>query len=161
MPIDRNPHENAMLDRLDYKPRRRAPSPPPHRTATHDPRHLVPRKEALSLSTQAALQDLQQRSKGPAMTTVVAKGPLKVVAVLPPEVVAELKVPDDGRFSLAILAGEGEYTAELNPKTARKAIATAKQLGANNCAAIIQGRLQGEKIMEAGLVVQPVGQQKK
>jgi hypothetical protein len=159
MPTDRNPHENAMLARLDYKPRRASP-PPPHRTATHDPRHLIPRKEALSLSTQAAFQALQR--KGPAMPTIVARGPLKVVAVLPTDVVAELKVPDgDARFSLTILAGDGRFTCELNPKTARKAIATARQLGAAHCAAIIQGRLQGDKIMEAGLVVQPVGQTRK
>jgi hypothetical protein len=75
---------------------------------------------------------------------------------LPPEAVLGLVVPNGvPRFVLTIAAGDGRYTADLNAKSVRKAQAAVHEHGAENVAAIVQGKLVGDTIIEAGLVVQP------
>jgi len=90
------------------------------------------------------------------MPTIAARGLLKVTAVLDPAALADLAVPNGiARITLHITAGEARYTVDLNAKNARRAIAMIRELGPENVAAIVQGRLAGNAIAEAGLVVQP------
>jgi hypothetical protein len=90
------------------------------------------------------------------MPTIVAKGPLKVVAILPPEALLGLEVPDgQPRIVLTIVAGDSRYRVDLAAKSARRAIAAVREHGSENVATIIQGKLVGDAIAEAGLVVQP------
>lgn len=87
---------------------------------------------------------------------VTARGPLKVVAVLNPAELADLVVPDgQPRFLLTIRLPAGVVTADLATKSVRRAIAMVREHGAENMAAIVQGRLSGSQIAEAGLSVQP------
>ena len=89
------------------------------------------------------------------MPTIAARGPLKVTAVLDPAALVDLAVPNGiARITLHITAGEARYTVDLNAKNARRAIAMIRELGPENVAAIVQGRLAGNAIAEAGLVVQ-------
>ena len=81
---------------------------------------------------------------------------LKVTAVLPPEALLGLVVPNgEPRFRLAAAAGGGTYTCDLNAKGVRRAIAAVREHGAENVVAIVQGKLVGNAIEEAGLSAQP------
>jgi hypothetical protein len=114
---DGNPFENRLLGVLDRQ-RRKPPPRPPLRWSPadrHDPRHLA-------IRPRPAIKDL------PAMLTIVAKS-LKVTVVLPAEALAALHVPEgEPRFLLTIRVGDASYTADLNSKSARKAIARALRL---------------------------------
>jgi hypothetical protein len=46
-------------------------------------------------------------------------------------------------------------TADLNAKSVRKAVATISEHGPDGVAVIIQGKLVGDAITEAGIVAQP------
>jgi hypothetical protein len=142
--MDRNPHENRLLARLD---RPRMPLPAWRRPTrfTDDPRHLLPRPPVAAT--------VFQPRKEPTMPTVTARA-LKVTAVLPVEQLALLVVPEGNpRWLLTVRIGEVDYQVDLNAKSARRSIAQAKTLGPD-CAAIVQGKLIGDQITEAGLVVQ-------
>jgi hypothetical protein len=69
----------------------------------------------------------------------------------------DLDLPNDQpRVALTILAGEGQYRADLNAKSLRRSITAIHEAGPENVAAILQGRLSGSAtIMETGLSVQP------
>lgn len=89
-------------------------------------------------------------------TTVTARGPLKVVAVIDPVELLDVPVPDGKpRLALTIRLPEGTVTADLAAKSVRRAIAGVREHGAENVSAIVQGRLIGNQITEAGVMVQP------
>ena len=90
--------------------------------------------------------------------TVTARGPLKVVAVLNAAELLDIEVPDGKpRFVLTIRLPDGAVTADLAAKSVRRAIAMVREHGPEAVAAIVQGRLSGSLIAEAGLSVQPKG----
>jgi hypothetical protein len=90
------------------------------------------------------------------MPTITAKGSLKVTAVIPPEALLGLEAPNgQPRLVLTIVAGDSRYRVDLAAKSVRRAITAVREHGAENVAAIIQGKLVGDAIAEAGLVVQP------
>ena len=90
--------------------------------------------------------------------TVTARGPLKVVATLNAAELLDIEVPaGKPRFVLTILLPNGAVIADLAAKSVRRAIAMVREHGADNVAAIVQGRLSGGQIAEAGLSVQPKG----
>ena len=92
------------------------------------------------------------------MPTVTARGTLKVVAVLDPAELLDVRVPDGKpRLVLTIRLPDGAVTADLNAKSVRRAITMIREQGPDNVAAIVQGRLAGDVITEAGLSVQPKG----
>jgi hypothetical protein len=108
------------------------------------------------------LSDAQSRSapvtssKETNVPTIAARGLLKVTAVLDPAALVDLAVPNGiPRIILHITAGEARYTVDLNAKRARRAIAMIRELGPENVTAIVEGRLVGNAIIEAGLMVQP------
>jgi hypothetical protein len=88
--------------------------------------------------------------------TVTARGPLKVVAVLDPAELLDVPVPEGKpRIALTIRLPHGAVFADLAAKSVRRATAMVREHGAENVAAIVQGRLVGSEITEAGVMVQP------
>jgi hypothetical protein len=91
-------------------------------------------------------------------TAVAARGPLKVVAILNAAELLDVPVPDGNpRLVLTIRLPDGSVTADLAAKSVRRAIAMVREHGPEAMAAIVQGRLSGNQIAEAGLSVQPKG----
>jgi hypothetical protein len=87
--------------------------------------------------------------------TVTARGPLKVVAVIDPAELLDIPVPDgQPRVVLTIRLPLGAVTADLAAKSVRRAIGMVREHGSEAVAAIVQGRLVGSQITEAGLAVQ-------
>jgi hypothetical protein len=81
---------------------------------------------------------------------------LKCTVVLEPAEVAQLVAPDGKpRVVVAIRLPDRRVSAELNAKSARKAVAAVAEHGPDGVAVIIQGKLMGDTISEAGIVVQP------
>jgi hypothetical protein len=89
--------------------------------------------------------------------TITAKGMLKVVAVLDPASLLDIIIPTGSpRYALSIRFPDRASTvllADLNAKSVRKAQATIRSEGAENVPALVQGRMNGGQIEEAGLVV--------
>jgi hypothetical protein len=82
---------------------------------------------------------------------------LKCTVVLDPAEVAALGVPATARIVLRIKVADGNrtVTADIAAKSLRKAKAVIAEHGAGGVAAIIQGKLSGDVIVEAGLLCQP------
>jgi hypothetical protein len=90
------------------------------------------------------------------MPTITAKGLWKIVCVLNPADVLGITIPSGSpRCPITVRVPDKNgttYLADLNAKSVRKAQATLTAEGAENVSAIIQGRLDGAQIAEAGLV---------
>jgi hypothetical protein len=87
------------------------------------------------------------------LPTLAARGPLKVVAMLDAAALAKLAVPATARVELTVATPDGTaYAVDLAAKSLRKAQSTLAEHGAENCVALIQGKLSGARIAEAGLV---------
>ena len=92
----------------------------------------------------------------PDAATVTARGPLKVVAVIDPAELLDVPVPEGKpRVALTIRLPHGTVIADLAAKSVRRAIAMVREHGPDAVAAIVQGRLVGSEITEAGVMVQP------
>jgi hypothetical protein len=95
------------------------------------------------------------------MSVVTAKSGLKVIAILEAAELLNVVIPDgQPRLVLTIRLPDGMVTADLNAQSVRRAIATVREQGVEAVAAILQGRLSGNVITEAGLSVQPKGPRK-
>jgi hypothetical protein len=95
------------------------------------------------------------------MSIVTAKSGLKVVALLDPaELLDVVGLEGKPRFVLTIRLPDRTVTADLNTKSVRRAITSIREQGADAVAAVLQGRLSGNAITEAGLSVQPKGPRK-
>ena len=65
-------------------------------------------------------------------------------------------VPDGRpRADIAIRLPDRWITADLNAKSVRKAVAAISEHGPDGVAVIIQGKLVGDALTEAGIVAQP------
>lgn len=83
---------------------------------------------------------------------------LKVAVVLsPPEVLRLPASVGTSRVEVAVAIAGGKMTvrASLNPKSVRKAQAAIQEAGAEMVAVVLQGKLSGTMIEEAGIVAQP------
>jgi hypothetical protein len=81
---------------------------------------------------------------------------LKCTIVLDPAEVAEILASDGKpRTVIAIRLPDRRVSADLNAKSVRKAVATISEHGPDGVAVIIQGKLEGDAITEAGIVAQP------
>jgi hypothetical protein len=81
---------------------------------------------------------------------------LKVTAVVDPAVLAGLVVPaGSAQTPVAVEAGGRAVKARLNSKTLRRAIAVIAEHGVDRVAVVVQGRLVGERLEEAGIIAQP------
>ena len=81
---------------------------------------------------------------------------LKCTIVLDPTELAQI-VATDGkpRTVIAIRLPDRRVSADLNAKSVRKAVAAIGEHGPDGVAVIIQGKLVGDTIAEAGIVAQP------
>jgi hypothetical protein len=81
---------------------------------------------------------------------------LKCTIVLDPPEVAQI-VGHDGkpRVAIDIWLPDRRVSAGLNAKSVRKALAAISEYGPDGVAVIIQGKLAGDAITEAGIVAQP------
>lgn len=83
---------------------------------------------------------------------------IKVTLVLNPAEVEALVAPEGRQFRTKILAGGSMLDVPLSGKGVRKAIAVINELGAENVAVIIQGKLRlggALAVEEAGILAQP------
>jgi len=81
---------------------------------------------------------------------------LKCTIVLDPAEVAQLVAPDGRpRFVIDIRLPDRRVSVDLNAKSIRKAVAMLAEHGPDGVAVIIQGKLVGDAITEAGIVAQP------
>jgi hypothetical protein len=87
---------------------------------------------------------------------VSARGSLKAVAVLDPAELLDVVVPEGKpRLVLGIRLPNGSsFTADLNAKSVRRAIAAIREHGADTVAVILQGKLEASRIIDAGLSAQ-------
>ena len=86
--------------------------------------------------------------------TLLNSRALKVTAVLDPAEVAALPDPTTARTTLRIQVAGRVVSADVAAKALRKAKATIAQHGPSEVAVIVQGKLVGESVLEAGLVAQ-------
>jgi hypothetical protein len=80
---------------------------------------------------------------------------LKCTIVLDPAEVAQIAAPDGKpRVVIDIRLPDRRISADLNAKSVRKALAAISEHGPDSVAVIIQGKLVGDTIAEAGIVAQ-------
>jgi hypothetical protein len=97
-------------------------------------------------------------SPGPGGRLRLSAKSLKVTLVVDGTVLADYTVPERDRPRVTIAAGGRTVTAELNPKSLRKAIATIREHGAEAVAVVLQGNLgPGDVLEAAGISAQPKG----
>ena len=81
---------------------------------------------------------------------------LKVTVVVDPAVLPGLVVPaGSAQTPVAVEAGGRAVKTRLNSKTFRRAIAAIAEHGVDRVAVVVQGRLVGERLEEAGIIAQP------
>jgi hypothetical protein len=81
---------------------------------------------------------------------------LKCTIVLDPAEVAQLVAPDGKpRVVLAIRLPDRRLSVDLNAKSVRRALATISEHGPDGVSVIVQGKLTGDTISEAGIMAQP------
>ena len=82
--------------------------------------------------------------------TTTAKS-LKVTAVIDAAPFEGFAIPPGAKPVVAITVGERVYRCELNPKSLRKAVALLDEHEPANVVLIVQGKLNGTVIEEAGI----------
>jgi ribosomal protein S3 len=81
---------------------------------------------------------------------------LKCTIVLDPAEVVQIATPDGKpRVVPAIRLPDRRVSVDLNAKSVRRAVAAIGEHGPDGIAVIIQGKLAGDTITEAGIVAQP------
>ena len=80
---------------------------------------------------------------------------IKVTLVLTPAEVAAIQLPPGGRTVLTIVVDGHKLSADVAVKSLRKAQTVIAEHGPEGTATIIQGKLVGNSVTEAGLVAQP------
>jgi ribosomal protein S3 len=80
---------------------------------------------------------------------------LKCTVVLDPAEAAQIVAPDGKpRVVIDIRLPDRRVSVDLNAKSVRKAVATIGEHGPDGVSVIIQGKLVGDTIAEAGIVAQ-------
>jgi hypothetical protein len=81
---------------------------------------------------------------------------MKVTVVLDPAEAAQIAAPDGKpRVVIDIRLPDRRLTADLAAKSVRRALATISEHGPDGVAVIVQGKLVGDTIADAGLMAQP------
>ena len=81
---------------------------------------------------------------------------MKVTVVLDPAEVAQIVAPDGKpRTVIDIRLPDRRVSVDLNAKSVRKVVAAIGEHGPHGIAVIVQGKLVGDTIAEAGIVAQP------
>jgi hypothetical protein len=80
---------------------------------------------------------------------------LKVTTLLDPAPLIGVVVPNGlSKATLRVTVGGRTVTAEVNAKSLRRAVSTLATEGADNVAVLLQGKLEGSAITEAGIATQ-------
>jgi hypothetical protein len=88
------------------------------------------------------------------LITLTAKS-LKCTVVLEPAEVASLSAPPGHpRVPITIQVAGRKLSAHLNAKSVRKCLVTISEAGPDNCVAVLQGKLAGDVVEDAGLAIQ-------
>ena len=95
-------------------------------------------------------------NRGRAGTTELAARAIKLTIVLDGAAVAAIAVPDGGRPRIVVSAAGRRLTAELNPKTLRKTVATIREHGPDQVAVVLQGKLVAGDVIEEGAITAQV-----
>jgi hypothetical protein len=95
-------------------------------------------------------------NRGRAGTTELAARAIKLTIVLDGAAVAAIAVPDGGRPRIVVSAAGRRLTAELNPKTLRKTVATIREHGPDQVAVMLQGKLAAGDVIEEGAITAQV-----
>jgi hypothetical protein len=98
----------------------------------------------------------QPRGNRRAGTTELAAKTIKLTVVLEAAAVAAIVVPDGGRPRIVVSAAGRRLTAELNPKTLRKTVATIREHGPDQVAVMLQGKLAAGDVIEEGAITAQV-----
>ena len=81
---------------------------------------------------------------------------LKCTVVLDPAEVAQIVAPDgQPRVAIAIRLPDRRVSADLNAKSVRRALAVIVEHGPDGVSVVVQGKLVGDTIEEAGIMAQP------
>ena len=81
---------------------------------------------------------------------------LKCTVVLDPAEAAQLVAPDgQPRVAVAIRLPDRRVSVELNAKSVRRALVVIAEHGPDGVSCIVQGKLVGDAITEAGIMAQP------
>jgi hypothetical protein len=116
------------------------------------------RVEALSLlGAPDAIRLKSPQPMGPTiMSATVSARSIKATVVLEAADIARLKVlPGTSRVALQVNVAGRALLAELNAKSVRKCIAAIEAAGQAGANVVLQGRLDGDQLLEAGIVAQP------
>jgi len=81
---------------------------------------------------------------------------LKCTVVLDPAEVAQIVAPDGKpRVVIGIRLPDRRVSVDLNAKSVRKTIAAISEYGPDGVAVVIQGKLVGDVLTDAGIAAQP------
>jgi hypothetical protein len=81
---------------------------------------------------------------------------LKCTVVLDPAEVAQIVAPDGKpRVVIAIRLPDRRLSVDLAAKSVRRALVTIREHGPDGVSVIVQGKLVGDTIADAGLMAQP------
>jgi hypothetical protein len=84
---------------------------------------------------------------------------LKVTTLVDPAALVDVEVPNGtSKATLRITVGGRTVTAEVNAKSLRRAVTAINATGPDSVAVIVQGKLDGSMITEAGIAAQPKAQ---
>ncbi len=105
-------------------------------------------------STGLVVEGTEQKDN-PRMINLEARS-LKATIVLDAAAVAGLEVPNGApRIKLRIAVGGRSVSADLSSKGLRRAVTTIRQAGADAVAVVLQGKLEGDNLVDAGIIAQP------
>jgi hypothetical protein len=83
---------------------------------------------------------------------------VKVTVVIPPDQLFGVVVPNGAsKVDFRVSVGDRRLTGSFNAKSLRRAAAAAAEHGPEGCACVVQGKLVGEVVEEAGIICQPRG----
>jgi hypothetical protein len=112
------------------------------------------RADAIDALAYPSGRPKSQQQEGPTvMTATVQAKSIKATAVLEAAEIAQLKVPSGvSRVLLRVEVAGRALTADVNAKAVRKCIATIEAAGSDGANVVLQGKLDGDKLTEAGIV---------
>jgi hypothetical protein len=161
MPNFRDPETLLIRRQEDEAARKRRPPPRRWPSSPHDlaQRERVPPPPLAPGREKAPLLTHLKRTAGDTLRlpgTLTATR-LKVTTVLNAAELLAVPVPvGKPRVTLRIrLLPDRALTAEIAAKSLRRALRAIRETGADNVALVLQGRLSGDTIAEAGLSAQP------
>jgi hypothetical protein len=138
--------EHALTRGLDRKAAPPKEKPKPSIRAWRAP--------AAATDTRYPTEQIFKKEKSMPSLTVSARA-LKVTAALDAAAVAALPTPEgQARIKLSISCDGKIYTADIAMKSLRKCKATIAANGVENVFTLLQGKLKGNEIIEAGIVAQ-------